>query len=215
MFALTNRSFFRELRRSCRGCRPRLSLAVDLFEEGFCLDLFGFFIPLLFLDRWRYEPHEIMESWGACYFDKSIQLRWGRRSKSIWMPWLCERVQNEVRRSDGTWTQYVGSWERDKEPDGRHLESHPYRYVLRNGTVQDVTATVHVKRSRYVWRCLRKWPLFWRLWRWSHYIEVQFSDEVGERSGSWKGGCIGCGYEMRPGESPVDTLRRMERDRKF
>lgn len=46
-------------------------------------------------------------------------------------------------------------------------------------------------------------------------IDVQFSDEVGERTGSWKGGTIGCGYNMLPGESPLDTLRRMEAERKF
>jgi len=44
---------------------------------------------------------------------------------------------------------------------------------------------------------------------------VKFSDEVGERTGSWKGGVIGTGSEMRPGESPEQCLRRMERERKF
>jgi hypothetical protein len=44
---------------------------------------------------------------------------------------------------------------------------------------------------------------------------VVFSAEVGERSGSWKGGCIGCGYDLLPDELPEECLRRMERDRKF
>ena len=48
-----------------------------------------------------------------------------------------------------------------------------------------------------------------------HSIGVSFDGEVGEETGSWKGGCVGCGYEMLPGEVPLDTLRRMERDRKF
>jgi len=46
-------------------------------------------------------------------------------------------------------------------------------------------------------------------------IDVSFSGEVGERSGSWKGGTIACGYTMLPDESAENTLRRMERDRKF
>lgn len=46
-------------------------------------------------------------------------------------------------------------------------------------------------------------------------IDVEFDDEVGERSGSWKGGTMGCGYEMRASETPWETLRRMERERKF
>lgn len=46
-------------------------------------------------------------------------------------------------------------------------------------------------------------------------IDVDFDGEVGERTGSWKGGTVGCSYESRPGETPVQTLRRMERERRF
>ena len=49
----------------------------------------------------------------------------------------------------------------------------------------------------------------------SKYINIDFSDEVGERSGSWKGGRLGCSYNMQPGETPLQTLRRMEAERKF
>jgi hypothetical protein len=87
-------------------------------------------------------------------------------------------------------------------------EAHPYRYVLRSGKVQERTATIKVETRRWT----RPWiprVLFKKT------IDVNFDDEVGERSGSWKGGTIGCGYDMLPGELPVDTLRRMERERKF
>lgn len=186
-----------------------------MFESGFCFDFFGFLIALPFLDRlWR-EPHEMMESWRIYYHMHSLVFCWGDKSKHVYMPWLSERVQNDVLRRDGTWSPFVGSWEKDKEPDGRALMKFPYRYVLKNGEVQDATATVHVERSRYVWRCVKKLPLFWGLWKWKHFIEVEFDREIGERAGSWKGGCIGCGYDMRPGETPEQTLRRMERERKF
>jgi len=39
--------------------------------------------------------------------------------------------------------------------------------------------------------------------------------EVGERTGEWKGGTTGCGYQMLPNETPLETLRRMEKERKF
>lgn len=87
-------------------------------------------------------------------------------------------------------------------------ETHPYRYTLRNGTVQERTATI---RAEY-WRWTRYW---WPRVKDLRAIDVQFNDEVGERTGSWKGGTIGCGYNMLPGESPLDTLRRMEAERKF
>lgn len=32
---------------------------------------------------------------------------------------------------------------------------------------------------------------------------------------SWKGGTIGCGYALRPNESPYECLKRMEQERKF
>ena len=62
------------------------------------------------------------------------------------------------------------------------------------------------------WRVLKRWPIY-KWYRKS--INVQFSDETGERTGSWKGGTIGCGYDMLPGETAEQTLRRMEKEREF
>lgn len=44
---------------------------------------------------------------------------------------------------------------------------------------------------------------------------VEFDDEVGERTGSWKGGCTGCSYEWERNETMLSALRRMEATRKF
>ena len=87
-------------------------------------------------------------------------------------------------------------------------ETHSYKYTLRSGVVQKRAATIQVET--------RLWTRHWlprKLFK--RTIDVKFNDEVGERSGSWKGGCLGCGYDMNAGESPLDTLRRMERERKF
>jgi hypothetical protein len=46
-------------------------------------------------------------------------------------------------------------------------------------------------------------------------IDVNFDKEVGKKKGSWKGGVTGCGYKMRKSESPLECLRRMEKERKF
>lgn len=99
-------------------------------------------------------------------------------------------------------------WKHQEHRVTSEKEVHPYRYTLRNGTVQERTATIQAE--------YRRWTRYW----WPRVMEVraidvQFSDEVGERTGSWKGGTIGCGYNMLPGESPLDTLRRMEAERKF
>lgn len=87
-------------------------------------------------------------------------------------------------------------------------ETHPYRYVLRSGKVQERTATIKSETRRWTRPWLPRVML-------RKTIDVEFSDEVGERSGSWKGGTIGCGYDMLPDESPAEALRRMEQERKF
>lgn len=87
-------------------------------------------------------------------------------------------------------------------------ETHDYFYRLRDGYSQHRRATIHVET--------RTWVRPWFPWRRTrNTIEVRFDLEVGEKSGSWKGGCLGCEYEMKPGETPVQTLRRMERERFF
>lgn len=110
-----------------------------------------------------------------------------KRSYTVNMPWGWTHVRHDVLSKP---------------------ESHPYRYNLKRGDVQDRIATIQVERRE--WR--RKW-LPWK--RVSQYIRVDFSDEVGERSGSWKGGTVGCSYEMVGTETPVGTLRRMEQERTF
>lgn len=90
---------------------------------------------------------------------------------------------------------------------------YPYAYRLKSGEVQRVTATVKVEERE--WRpWLTMWcPIFRKI---SRTIAVDFSGEVGERAGSWKGGTVGCGYELLSYyESPLECLRRMERERKF
>jgi hypothetical protein len=177
--------------------------------------LLSCYIKLPFLRRFAREPYEMMETWGVSYSspESILWLRWGRHYRMVTMPWR-DRVHlaHDVLRADGSWVPFVGSWEHEKQPDGRQTETLPYRYLLRSGEVQHRRATIFVER--------REWRLRWLRWTRAfrdvrHYLEVSFSDEVGERSGSWKGGALGCSYELRPGETPVECLRRMESERRF
>lgn len=153
------------------------------------------------------------QQWGISHCDDAMHFYWNERSKVWWIPWLNKVPQrHEVRRADGSWVPFVGSWEHDKQPDGREEFTFPYRYILKNGTAQERTATVFVERR--AWR--PKWFTWTGLFEKSRQsIDVQFDGEVGERSGSWKGGCVRCGWEMQPNETPEQTLRRMERERIF
>lgn len=167
-------------------------------------------------------------SWGFSFFEKSIHLNWGEKCKIIDMPWAsgtCVRSSNLLR--DGTWAHEDPRYKAIKDMEKRWAvreahqqfvkanewqETYPYRYVLRSGEVQDRSATVKVEEREWRQHWLKWTRLFANVQR---TISVDFSDEVGERSGSWKGGCTGCGYELKPGETPEQCLRRMEAERKF
>lgn len=185
----------------------RASLEICLFCEGvLCLDLFGLFIELT--KNWRWTD-EFMESWGLCYFDRAVHLNWGSKCRVIELPWSWTHVKHEVVAEDGSWV-VCDDW---KAPDAlSRKQEFDYTYWLDNGTKQNRKAIVYVERREWRWKWLTflPWP---RIVRTS--INVTFDGEVGERAGSWKGGCIGCGYEMLLGESAEDTLRRMEQHREF
>lgn len=202
------------IKRGLRGCRPRVSLSLEMFGngDGFFLDLFGFLIALPFMDRWLYEPKNMIDRWGFYVMDRSICFCWNDKTKHIRFPWAWEHLKHEVMRPGGTWVKASNTWDKDYVPDGRLQESYPYKYVLKNGEVQERTAKIEVHRREWRWNWLMwlPWPAIKR-----QSIDITFSDEVGERSGSWKGGCIGCGYDMKQGESPEECLRRMEAERVF
>lgn len=211
--------YSRRIRRSLEGCRFKPSMRLCMFEEGFSLDLLGFLIALPFLDRWLHEPEEMMESWGV-YLNggesqwkwDSIVLCWGDWTKFIHMPWEWRHIKHEVLRADGIWTTFVGCWEHDKEPDGRQVWKFPFTYTLKNGQVQHRTATISVERREWRRKFIRWMPLFSKR---RQSLDISFSDEVGERTGSWKGGTIGCGWDIQPGESVEQSFARMQRDRVF
>jgi len=143
----------------------------------------------------------------------TIALLFGERSKYLDMPWYLEHYRTSVLLNTGKWEhEFRGDDKKFYEREDKWEDKYDYTYILRSGKKQHVTATIHVDERE--WR--RKWlmwtPLFNSVRK---TIDINFSDEVGERSGSWKGGTIGCGYEMKIGEEPKDTLMRMQSEREF
>lgn len=135
-----------------------------------------------------------------------LTAHWGTRSKSFDWPWSLHTLAYQKQMLDGSWRDV---FDRGADP---YEETHHYTYTLRNGTVQNRKATISKRRHvlcRHTFKVLG-WP------RWNREsIDVQFDGEVGERAGSWKGGTIGCTHDLQPGETMLDALRRMERDREF
>lgn len=192
------------------------------------LGFIGAYIPLGVVPG----PYSVGDepSWGVeLSLEFGVNLHWGARRKHFYWPWDLDFVRASYLLADGTWRTETASRQAEVNRLGRAAalayhkecwaardlrwqEEHPYRYVLRSGELQERIATIRVDERE--WR--RRW-LKWLPWgaKVVRTIDVEFDGEVGERSGSWKGGCVGCSYEMRPGEEPVDTLRRMEAERKF
>lgn len=135
-----------------------------------------------------------------------LTLHWRARRWSSDLPWFPVTLRYEQMLADGTWATV---FDRDAKP---YVEQHPYTYVLKSGEAQHRIATVSKRRHVLAYSAFKRigWP------RWiKESINIEFDGEVGERSGSWKGGCIGCGYDLQPDETIGAALRRMERERVF
>ena len=174
---------------------------------------------MLFLKFWRFTailPLGIVEhpwppmdapQWSV-YASKEFGLtfHWGLWRKSFDWPWDLHTLAYEKQLPSGSWVS-VFDW--DAEP---YTETYDYTYTLRSGEVQKRTATVSKERHVLCRKAFKAigWP------RWiKESINIDFSGEIGESTGSWKGGTIGCGYDLRPGETMLDSLRRMESEREF
>lgn len=61
-----------------------------------------------------------------------------------------------------------------------------------------------------------KWLSWCSLFKDVHrYLNVNFSVEVGSGKDTWKGGVVGCSFEMRKDETPEECIKRMEIEKNF
>ena len=158
------------------------------------------------------------EDWHASYgfstFEDAIHLNWRLRCKIIHMPWSWSHVRWSVFDGDGNKHPVIHEYGKGAGPyeDGRHVEQYPFVYVLRSGEIQNRIATIWGEEMewRWLWFKWMPWPR-----KINRSIHIDFSDEVGERSGSWKGGVTGCSFDWRNGESMRSCLQRMQHEREF
>lgn len=193
--------------------RPRINLGLFFFNLALILP---------FRNKWTDECDP--PKWGIGYFNQTFwiyrggkgNMNGGNKWWTFHMPWGLEWVRTSNLRKDGTWEhEFKGDRKNFYEDKWREIiwnETYPYKYTLNSGEVQKRKATVKVEE--------REWRRKWLKWTTAfnkviRSIDINFSDEVGERTGSWKGGTIGCGYDLLPNETPLECLRRMEKERKF
>lgn len=201
------------------------------------LDLFFFSLTLIlpFRNKWTDECDS--PKWGVAYHNQTLWIYRGGRGNinggnkwwTMGMPWIPTWYRTSALKKDGIWEHELYN-DRSPDPADKNIlkrnsknfyedkwkgilweESYPYTYKLESGEIQNRIATVRVEEME--WRL--KWFMWLPIGKIRKSISIDFNEEVGERSGSWKGGCTGCSYEIKHGELPEQTLRRMEKERHF
>lgn len=211
------------------------------FSCHFCFILFGIYLTFENILPKKFQFQYQSKNYGSLPCERQFSFYYNERAiwlqiwdneddynaKQTWInkmhvfhfPWEMDWVRTSKLRVDGTWYDETYKtrlpWKEKQELEkSQNLweKTLPYQYQLRSGEIQNVEATISVEEREWRWRWF-KWLPFPR--KISKTIDIRFSAEVGEETGSWKGGCTGCGYKMLPNETPVQCLRRMEKERSF
>lgn len=193
--------------------RPRINIQLFFFRLTLILP---------FRNKWTDECD--CPKWGISWYHSTLWFHLGGKGNmnggskwyTIHAPWDWDWVRTSYLRKDGTWENESKGNRKDFYKDHWDevlwSEKYPYTYTLKSGEVQNRIAKVRVEEMEWRWHWF-KWLDFGSKKRRS--IDIDFDGEVGEGTGSWKGGTVGCGYDLREGETPLESLRRMEKDRKF
>lgn len=162
---------------------------------------------------WHVEPRQfgvtvseghLSVTFGRQSGDSSTDCRWG-----TFLPWTQWRhVRHSFYDMDGDLFAHVP----DRDWDAREkLETAcpAPRFDFLDFDGERITATARIEERE--WRFGTGWFRWLSLFRRpkiSRALDLRFSAEVGPRKGSWKGGTIGHGIELLPGETHEDAFRR-------
>jgi len=183
-----------------------------------------FFHLTIVLPIWsKYTDECCPPKWGLAYHNQTFWIY--RGGKGNWnggnkwwafdMPWMLKWVRTSKLIKNGEWeheTKNMLKFCCEKWDNLLWSEVYEYKYILENGDIQHIKATVSVSEREWRPKWLTFFPIFKKIRK---TIDVTFDREVGERTGSYKGGVLGCGHDMLKGETPFYCLKRMEKDRIF
>jgi hypothetical protein len=142
--------------------------------------------------------------YGPQTYDSSTSRSW---SKSL--PWkMWDHVRTTIYRPDGTpfAEEEKGKWreffeKRDACPKIQ------FEFEDYDGTRGTATCMIEEREWHRGWKPFR-WLRFFYPAKIRRSMDIRYDREVGPEKGSWKGGTIGTGIDLREGETPQDAFKR-------
>lgn len=134
----------------------------------------------------------------------------------VFLPWTEYRiVKNDMYDANMNlvWSERfdMTSEQRREQPDRYKIMGDMTRksFKFRDYDGEEIIVDTHVEHR--VWKRGTK-AFKWLSWFMPNIdkriLELQFRKEVGPRKGEWKGGLMGMGYQMKPGETMEETFQR-------
>ena len=165
--------------------------------------------------------------YGFNYFDGYLQVFYGRqtddrKTSRMWskfLPWTQWRhVRYSLYGLDGE--LYRHEFDRDHRPSGDPLKDIRERLAAKDACPSRTFAFDDFDGQPLTARTLieeREWLFGMGWFRWlsvfrrpmiRRSLDIEFSGETGRQKGSWKGGLVGHGIDMLPGETHEAAFRR-------
>lgn len=142
---------------------------------------------------------------GGASMDSSIQQQW-----SCFLPWTQWRhVRHSLYGLSGEhfWTEgNARDWEAHQ---AAKLACPTVKFLIEDSDGEQIVATTLIEECE--WRFGTgwfKWLSWFRAAKIRRSLAIEFASEVGPEKGSWKGGLIGTGINMLPGETHEAAFRR-------
>ncbi|QPF81643.1 hypothetical protein IC762_17610 [Bradyrhizobium genosp. L] len=143
--------------------------------------------------------------YGRVTHDSSTEQRWG-----CFLPWTQWRfVRHSFYDSLGNhfWTAPKGaSWDVRREMEDK---CPTLKFSFRDFDGAELTATTKIEEREWLFgEGWFKWLSWFRKPMIRRSLDISFSGETGPEKGSWKGGTVGTGIDMLPGELHEAAFRR-------
>lgn len=167
-----------------------------------------------------YYYNYIRREYGFYLFDNHFNINYGRSTcdSSTEQRWSCFLPWKEYKylgiklfNIDGSLPLDVPTRKEDwKEIEKARSEISKAAFLLRDYDGEEVIAICHIEE--------RRWDLGVGICSWLKYITprryrkvlaYEFSDDVGKRKNTWKGGIMASSIDLKDNESPESAIRRM------